>query len=313
MDAPKIPPRPNRGVERSVSPNRDAFARSPLNDPAFIAGRSRNALNTNHSSLSAPDLLNRPPSVNLPSIGQEGSEYATFNEPGNDEATQTKNVAGDLPLHAPKPSMAASAAKSRIAPLTRTDSSQAAAAGVGKARIELEDKSPHKSARSNSSGGTRPQSVVKDDSEKEQGIPEIGLQVPMFPNAGDVQMPTPTPSAQGHKPGIGFYNDGSQPSSRHHVRTKSGNFGPPGSYGLHGHGVIANDPFEKAWYEKHPEALAKESQGEYGPAISEDRKEWMLSSEELNKLVHSRKDVGFGESTESYSKRVKRIWSGCGA
>ncbi|KAF8462946.1 altered inheritance of mitochondria protein 21 [Kalaharituber pfeilii] len=49
--------------------------------------------------------------------------------------------------------------------------------------------------RSTSLGtSTPPRSLPK--SNNDAGIPEIGRQVPMYPNAGDVQAPTPTPSRQ---------------------------------------------------------------------------------------------------------------------
>lgn len=106
----------------------------------------------------------------------------------------------------------------------------------------------------------------------------------MYRDAGDVQAPSPNPSAAIYAPGVGFHNDGSQ-KPRHHGRRLSGKGfeAPPGSYGLHGHGVIPNDKFEKAYYEKHPELLQKEC-GQYGGAI-DNRGEFVLSSEDLNKLV----------------------------
>jgi len=42
---------------------------------------------------------------------------------------------------------------------------------------------------------------------------------------------------------------------------------PPGSYGLHGHGVgHHHSKIEKDWYAKHPEELAKEEDVEHLPA-----------------------------------------------
>lgn len=304
-----VPPRPKRSVERSISPNRDSYARSPLNDPSFIPNGKANGTGLySKSNLSASSLPQRPPSVSLPSIGQEGTEYANLDsynaaESAAEPPAQTKNVAGDLPLHAPKASLPASSAKARVSTVTRTDSSQAAAAGIGKVHSEQDSTKPTVSPpRSNSTVSNRPSSIHREDSQddhREQGIPEIGLQIPLYKNAGDVQAPTPSPSQNPqHTAGIGFFNDGSQPTSRHHGRTKSGREifkGPPGSYGLHGHGTVSKQPLEKAWYDKHPEALAKEAKGEYGPAIQEGRKEYMLSSEELNKLVHtSGKGIGTG-------------------
>jgi hypothetical protein len=117
----------------------------------------------------------------------------------------------------------------------------------------------------------------------------------MYPNAGDVQAPTPSNSVPPPSTGIGYFNNGGMPTGRNHSRTKSGREvfqGPPDSYGLHGHGVNKKDPLEKAWYDKHPDDHAREAKGVYGPAIQEGRKEWALSSDELNKLVHGKVPAG---------------------
>ena len=304
IDVPQVPARPRRSVERSISPNRDTFARSPLNDPSFLHNGKVHSSSNLSSSLSR-EVPPRPPSVTLPSIGQEGNEYehvtpAQEGPTNPPEETQTKNIAGDLPLHAPKASLPVSTAKARIAAVTRTDSSQAAAIGIGKANTSETDLGHTLTRSSSQQSRSRPPSLYKQDTHVEQdelGIPMIGVQVPMYPNAGDVQAPTPSPSVHATPKGVGFLNNGAISSPRHHSRTKSGRevfHGPPGSYGLHGHGVNKQDPFEKAWYDRHPEVLAREAQGEYGPAISEDRKEWALSSEELNKLVHTKSLPGFG-------------------
>ncbi|EKG20226.1 hypothetical protein MPH_02459 [Macrophomina phaseolina MS6] len=313
-DVPKIPPRPKRSIERSVSPNRDTFARSPLNDPSFVNG-SGNA----SKRLSASDLPARPPSVTLPSIGQEGSEYEGLETPPVDENAprQTRDAEG-LKLHAPTAEMPQSTARSRIAAVTRTDSEQAAAAGFGRApshgRGSSHGRAPSQSdterpTRTSSSTGarSRPQSLY--GAEFEHGIPEIGLQVPMYPNAGDVQAPTPSNNSSMPATGVGFFNSGGQ---RNHTRTKSGRevfHGPPGSYGLHGHGVKPQDNFEKQWYAKHPEDAAREAQGEYGPAIQDNRKEWALSSEELNRLVRdsAAHGVGMGASPGAIGTPAEEI------
>lgn len=306
MEVPKIPPRPaKRSVERSISPHRDTFARSPLNDPAFL---HNNQHHQKESHLSA-EVPPRPPSVTLPSIGQEGSEYASYEdlhqtlsrEVSRDEGAgspqQTKNVAGDLPLYQPTASVPSSTAKNRIQTVTRTDSSQAAAAGIGKLAPDDRSTQGGDSGRSDSSAGnhTRPGSMYKDD--EEHGIPEIGVQVPMYPNAGDVQAPTPSPYEQGGSTGVGFHNKGGLPSGRHHGRTKSGReifHGPPGSYGLHGHGIIPKTEFEQKWYEKHPEDMAREKAGEYGPHIQVNRKDYHWVGDDLTKLVHSSSSKGAG-------------------
>ena len=300
MDVPKIPPRPKRGVERSVSPNGNRYTPSPLNDPTYVHGGP-----PKDGGRLSIDTPSRPPSVSLPSIGQEGNEYASFDDlsktPTDESANQggspqqTKTVAGDLPLHAPTASVPSSTAKSRIQAVTRTDSQTAAAAGFG-SQLSVDDKvAQAKSGRSGSSAGSRPSSIYND--KDEHGIPEIGMQVPMFKGAGDVQAPSPSPYAQNPgAQGIGFHQ---KSGGRHHGRTKSGReifHGPPGSYGRHGHGKISQDEFEKKWYEKHPNDLKREKAGEYGPHIQENRKDNHWRADNLEKLVHTRsQDIGMGK------------------
>jgi len=103
-EMPKIPPRPiNRRVDRSISPHRESFARSPLNETPFLTTQGNSSKHSSYSSeganTSASDLPRRPPSVVLPSIGQEGNEYAgAFEELEvlGTSPTQTRNIAGDL-------------------------------------------------------------------------------------------------------------------------------------------------------------------------------------------------------------------------
>jgi hypothetical protein len=290
IEVPLIPPRPRRSMERSVSPNRDTFARSPLNDPAFLPGKANS--NHGHSLLSrglSREAPPRPPSVNLPTIGQEGIEYAQLDEEEEPETAQnSSSVSKDIQLHAPKATLPISAAKSRIQTVTRTDSDSAAAHGIGKPRSE--DLSLVKTVSASSQHGSRPSSVFRmETAEDEQGIPEIGMQIPLYPNAGDVQAPTPSSSVPPPATGIGFFNKGDQP--KNHSRTKSGREvfnGPPGSYGLRGHGVSTVDPLERAWYNKHPDAKAQEDKGEYGPKIPLDRQEYHLTSAELNTLIKTK-------------------------
>lgn len=297
IDVPSVPPRPKRTVDHSVSPNRDSYARSPLNDPVFLPPSQKPHLSSSLSRSVSRDLPARPPSVSLPSVGQEGSEYAQIGESDVEHEEQTKTV-GELPLHAPTASLPASAAKARVAAVTRTDSNSAAAAGIGKPS-EHHERKHHQSqlgyelSRSSSAQTkSRPGSIYKQDLEHDDhGIPEIGQQIPLLAYAGDVQAPTPEPKSS--KQSAGFL--GSQTGDRNHSRTKSGREvfrGPPGSYGMHGHGIVdTKDPFERAWYDKHPEALAREASGEYGPKIPVDRKEYNLSSADLNKLVHNANDT----------------------
>ncbi|EED19175.1 conserved hypothetical protein [Talaromyces stipitatus ATCC 10500] len=281
-DIPSIPPRPaNRRLDRSVSPARDSYAPSPLNEPPQSAGLART---TSH------DVPTRPPSVTIPSLGEEGIEYDELSSQ-QPEPAETRNVGSDLKLHAPKPSLPTSSAKARVQTVTRTDSDQAAAAGFGKSSSPaLEDSDQRSRSIYSKPSGSRAESTASSTRrqsmqfEEEHGIPEIGQRVPMLANAGDVQAPSPAPPRSGSASG--------QRASRHHHRTRSGRdvFLPPGSYGLHGHGVHATDKFEKAWYDKHPDELAREEQGQYGPAIAE-RSTWALSSDDLNRLVHSSDNI----------------------
>lgn len=327
VDAPRIPPRPaHRAMERSTS--RDNFPRSPLNEVPFATnhrGKTEKKQYQNdceqHLTIGLPK---RPSSVSLPSVGQEGSEYADIvyetsqdapedSTPDQNEPEQTRNVGSDLPLHAPTPSFSTSTAKARVSVVTHTDSVQAAAAGIGKVGTPVDDKNPQSRAlhpkvsfsRTESSASTeRPESAQATDSD--HGIPEIGQRVPMYPDAGDVQAPSPAPFSPNIPPGASAPYDGNPRSGRHHSRTRSGREvfrGPPGSYGMHGHGVQHNDQFEKAWYDKHPDALVREESGQYGPGIGGGRGEWALSSEDLNKIVRdtARRGSGFGiTSTRKY-------------
>ncbi|CAE7215837.1 hypothetical protein PTT_15372 [Pyrenophora teres f. teres 0-1] len=310
MDVPKIPPRPKRGIERSVSPSGDRYARSPLNDPTYVHGGP-----PKEGGRLSTDVPSRPPSVSMPSLGEEGNEYASFEDLSKTLTTENQggspqhmgNVAGDLPLHAPTASVPSSTAKSRIQAVTRTDSQTAAAAGFG-SQLSVDDKvAQAKSGRSGSSAGSRPSSLYND--KDEHGIPEIGVQVPMFRNAGDVQAPSPAPYAQPAAPqGVGFTQ---KTSGRHHGRTKSGReifHGPPGSYGMHGHGKISTDDFEQKWYQNHPDDLKREKAGEYGPHIQENRKEYHWGADNLDKLVHKRsQDIGMGTSREAVSTPDEQI------
>lgn len=274
-DIPTVPPRPSRRADRSASPIRDSYAPSPLNELPP---------NSTVNRIASSDVPHRPPSVTLPSLGEEGKEYedldaGTSSDSHHQAPTETRNVGADLKLHAPRPSLPSSSANAKVQAVTRTDSRQAAAAGLNSTEspVHHEQERPNRSERSRShsrensstaSSNRRQTSRVGD----EHSIPEIGQRVPMYPNAGDVQAPSPSPYVAEH----GVY----------HHRTRSGHEGlPPGSYGLHGHGVPPSDRFEKAWYEKHPGEYAKEEQGQYGPGVGGPRPDWALSSDDLNKIV----------------------------
>ncbi|KAL8972037.1 MAG: hypothetical protein Q9197_002970 [Variospora fuerteventurae] len=284
----------------------------------IVQSSNQGGLFTNENPNASPSSLalpKRPSSVSLPSIGQEGTEYAdlAYETPeqtildqvkGKTQPEQTRNVGSDLPLHAPRPSFSSSTAKERVVAVTRTDSSSAMAAGIGKVSTPGDDRDPHRRPlHPKVSFSSRPDSVASTERPgsaqegSDHGIPDVGIgqRVPMYPDAGDVQAPSPSPYSQNFPSGIGIHNDGAG-RSRNSGRRSSAHHGPPGSYGMHGHGTVPADQFEKAWYDKHPEVLEREGHGQYGPAIG-TRPEWALSSEELNKLVRDTGSHGAGFGT----------------
>ncbi|CAG8011681.1 unnamed protein product [Penicillium salamii] len=284
LEMPKIPPRPgNRRNDRSVSPMRDSYAPSPFNEWTG-PGMSRTVSN---------DVPQRPPSVTIPSLGEEGIEYADL-DPGNvsdnhhQTPAETRNVSSDLKIHAPRPSLPTSSAEAQVQAVTRTDSRQAAAAGVGRGGSPEQERQSRE-LHSQTSGSRADSSTAPNDRRySTQHSDEQGFRVPMYPNAGDVQAPSPSP----------HIDQGSQRSGRNHNRTRSARDSslPPGSYGLHGHGVQQSDKFEKAWYEKHPDEFVKE-EGQYGPGVGTPRPDWALSSDDLNKIVRGSAQTGSGLGT----------------
>ena len=306
-EMPKLPPRPasrpNKSLDRSISPGRDAFPQSPLNETPFDYNLGR-SFSKDPSNLSLPP---RPPSVTLPSIGQEGNEYADLeyekpdaNVSASAQATQTRNVGADLQLHAPKPSLSQSGAKAQVQAVTRTDPQTVAALGLGKAATPTHDDSERLSRTLHSKTSfTRPDSSSASTERRlsmqygdDHGIPELGMRVPINPYVGDVQAPSPAPFANASS---SAHNGHVRP--KHHTRTRSGRevFLPPGSYGLHGHGGHPTDQFEKAWYDKHPEAI-RDEHGHY-TSTGSGRGVWALSSDDLNKLVRdtASRGAGFGK------------------
>ncbi|KAJ5095457.1 hypothetical protein NUU61_004813 [Penicillium alfredii] len=285
IDMPMIPPRPNnRGTDRSSSPMRDSYAPSPFNE---WSGPSM----TRTVSNDAPP---RPPSVTIPSLGEEGIEYAdldvgNLSDSHHQTPAETRNVNSELKIHAPRPSLPTSSAKAQVAAVTRTDSRQAAAAGLGQDRYPAHEEHdrPGRSLHSRASG-SRADSTASDRRLSAHLGDDHGFRVPMYPNAGDVQAPSPSP----------YLDQGSQRPGRNHNRTRSARDSslPPGSYGLHGHGVQHTDQFEKAWYEKHPDEYAKE-EGQYGPGVGTPRPDWALSSDDLNKIVRTSAASGSGIGT----------------
>lgn len=268
---------------------RDSYAPSPLNEwngPAM-------------SRTTSNDVPQRPPSVTIPSLGEEGIEYADLNvgnglNSQNQDPTETRNVSSDLKIHAPRPSLPTSSAKAKVQAVTRTDSRQAVAAGLGRESSPAREESerPSRSLHSRASGSRAESSTASSERRHSAQIAdEHGFRVPMYPNAGDVQAPSPSP----------YLEQGSHRTGRNHNRSRSGRDSslPPGSYGLHGHGVQHSDKFEKAWYEKHPDELVKE-EGQYGPGVGTPRPDWAMSRDDLNKIVRSSEPTppGNGASPE---------------
>lgn len=200
-----------------------------------------------------------------------------------DAGAQTRTIAQDLQLHAPKPSLPKASATAQVQGVTRTDIGRSSHDDLTMTRTR--SRQSFSRPDSAASGGNRRRSVVYDD---EQGPAEIGLRVPINPLLGDVQAPTPA----GMSPQV------TGDSSRRHSRKKSGveDFRPPDSYGLHGHGTIANTRFERDWYAKHPELLEHEEGRGHGvyEGIGSGRGSFALSSSELNKLVRDTASRGSG-------------------
>ena len=327
---PPIPPRPVRKID--PSPSREEYTRSPLNALPNTNGRSQAPF----PPPAQPEVPRRPSAFSMPAeVGQEGLEYTSYDQlPPDAHGVEEESAAtpseqtrsADVPMHAPKASLPVSSAKARIATVTRTDSTTAAAAGIGHAKGEDEaptppselssglsrvisrtyggeqlgrvpsaDPHPLRQQASFSTGLTRvtsrPGSVHSvDPHHGEDNIPRIGQQIPLYPNAGDVQAPSPAQTQSQHAPGIGFFNDG---STRAHNRKRSSRqeFATPDHYGLHGHaGAIPQDQFERAWLAKHPEEAAKMGQSPYLL-----KPETALSREQLDLLVHQDGEAGFGE------------------
>lgn len=306
---PEIPPRPiPKRLDRSVSPSN--YPRSPLNEPYTPLGRMR----SRDSKPEEGSLQKRPSVQHLPSVGQEGLEYADLQyQPllpasalGADAAAQTRNVAEDLHLHAPKPSLPKSSATAQVQAVTRTDSSSAAQHGIGNATPVGQDQHTEPLGRirsrasfsrpgsSSSQQHGRRSSMAQDE---DHGPAELGMRVPINPLLGDVQAPSPAPQTPSHT------GQNGEKRRLHHARTKSGRDTlPPGSYGLHGHGVPSSDPFEQDWYAKHPEQLVSEEAHGHGvyEGIGSGRGAFAMSSDDLNQIVRdtASRGGGFGKSLD---------------
>lgn len=317
MSIPVIPPRPSRSNNgpssnpQSVSIaahsvpeplDRAQFARSPLNE--LPDGFKNAPYSPVHSLAAHIDEPERPPSVNLPSIGFEGEEYSTFSPPPGSQAPKlSRNVAKDLPLHQPTAAVPASTAKSRIQTVTSTQStnpSTTASPVIPSASPSSHDGIHHldpdrpNALRARASFNQSSASLLSAGSADDSGA-DSGIHVPMYPDAGIVQAPSPGPPTS--TPGSAALSSGfpqdSSPMKHHHRRASSRQeFGPPGSYGLHGHLHEPRDQFERAWYQKHPEERQKELHRVYDPGHTPIAT--AMSSDDLNKLVHHTSETGIG-------------------
>lgn len=209
----------------------------------------------------------------MPSVGEEGAEYGSLSEQAEQlskrrslSPEQTRTIGEDVKLHAPKPSLPAHSAKQQVQAVTRTDSDRAAQYGLG--RPSSRPGSLHEERTSSRQGiKKKPSSSFSTHSDAGDDDHSHGQRVPMNPHLGEVQAPSPGP--------------GSDSPGRHHHRKHSSRSLPPGSYGLHGHGVHPQDKLEKAYYQKHPELLEKESHS----ALHDRSHDFAMSSTDLNKLV----------------------------
>lgn len=223
-DIPKVPPRPsNRRFERSTSPSTGSFAPSPSNE---IPSSGR----TQSQDESSSNIPTSSPSVTLPTLGQEGTEYEDLHSgttvDGRSQVQeppveQKRDIGSDVKLHAPRPSLPSSTARAKVQAVTHTNSYQAAASGFGKAVSPSHDQPDLDNRPRSNTNGSETASIEHRTSAQprdEQGIPGIGQQ----------------------------------------------------------------------------DELAREEQEQYGPGLSTERAESLLSSEELNRDSASR-NVGLGE------------------
>lgn len=305
---PKVPPRPSsKRDDRSVSPNPARFAQSPFSEGIIAKppkGSSR--MNPIYANQLSDDPSERDNSNGMPSVGEEGLEYDNVAEELDYEhltktrslsPEQTRMVGEDIKLHAPKPSLPAVSAKQRVQAVTRTDSDKAAQYGLGRPSSRPgsfhEDRVERASSRTGikkkPSSSFSTHSDTGHGTDDEHGIPEHGQRVPMNPHLGDVQAPSPAP--------------GSDTPTRHHHRKGSSRSLPPGSYGLHGHGVTPQDKLEKAYYQKHPELVEREQQN----AIHERQNDFAMSSTDLNKLVRDTAHRGHGITPEYRSTPTDEV------
>lgn len=305
---PKVPPRPaSKRDDRSISPNPARFAQSPFTE-GIIAKPPKGSTRSPFygSGQQRDDPIERAGSVGMPSVGEEGVEYDNVaGELEYEQLTkrrslspeQTRMIGEDIKLHAPKPSLPAMSAKQRVQAVTRTDSDRAAQYGLGRPSSRTGSFHEERAERTSSTQGIKKKpsssfsahSDTGNGTDEDHGIPEFGQRVPMNPYLGDVQAPSPAP--------------GSDSPGRYHHRKGSSRSLPPGSYGLHGHGVAPQDKLEKAYYQKHPELLEKEQHN----AIHERQNDFSMSSSDLNKLVRDTANRGHGITPEYRSTPTDEV------
>lgn len=178
IDPPKAPSRPNdKTLARSISPNQDKYARSPLNEASLNLNKNKTENQTSAASsarLSDTEFCHLL-SVKLPSIGQEGTEYADVykNQDENLNKLPIKNncINSIYQFDDPESTCQDSEVESLITTMAHTDSSK-------------------DSVMTNTSQSIETDPQISEISKNTQGIPQIGLFVPMYPNAGDVQAPS---------------------------------------------------------------------------------------------------------------------------
>lgn len=175
---------------------------------------------------------------------------------------QVRDIGSDVKLHAPKPSLPSSTARANVHAVANTNSQQAAAAGFGKAvspghgQTESDSHPLPSEGNGSRAGNTAPRDEPQASTvlENEQRTPDIGQQVPTYPDAGDVQAPSASPPV---------------PASR-------------------------EDEFEKDNSGEHSDELACEEQERYGPGLATERAESSLNSDDSNKLVKDSTGGGAG-------------------
>lgn len=267
---PAIPARPTKkSLEQPRPSSSDRFAQSPLHGGLQSKGqRPTSSSSTLDPTSTLNEPIERPGSVALPSLGEEGLEYGVMDnaaEADSGPRHHTRTVSDSLKLHAPKPSLPPDSAKQQIMAVTRTDSDKAASLGLGKSPQGSERPPSRDPMIKRPSSTFSAHSDAGNHTDDEHGIPKIGQRVPMNSHLGDVQAPSPTP----------------EEGKRHHARKHSARNLPPDSYGLHGHGVKSQDKLEKAYYEKHPELVGKEKHRMHDHRQSD----YAMSSNDLNRMV----------------------------